>query len=116
MLFRSLSLTFAWRDLLKIYRTMEAQGRLRRGRFVSGFVGEQFALPEALDALRAIRRSQPTGEVLRISAADPLNLIGIITPGSRLRPHPTHFAYYRDGVPVGEENFLIAKSLSASVS
>jgi ATP-dependent Lhr-like helicase len=109
------SLTFAWRDLLKIYRTMEAQGQLRGGRFVSGFVGEQFALPEALDALRAIRRSQPTGEVLRISAADPLNLIGIITPGSRLRPHPTRFAYYRDGVPVEEENFLIAKSLSASV-
>jgi ATP-dependent Lhr-like helicase len=109
------SLTFAWRDLLKIYRTMEAQGQLRGGRFVSGFVGEQFALPEALDALRAIRRSQPTGEVLRISAADPLNLIGIITPGSRLRPHPTRFAYYRDGVPVEEENFLIAKPLSASV-
>ena len=109
------SLTFAWRDLLKIYRTMEAQGQLRGGRFVSGFVGEQFALPEALDALRTIRRSQPTGEVLRISAADPLNLIGIITPGSRLRPHPTRFAYYRDGVPVEEENFLIAKSLSAPV-
>ena len=109
------SLIFSWRDLLKIYRTMEAQGLLRGGRFVSGFVGEQFALPEALDALRAIRRSQPTGEVLRISAADPLNLIGIITPGSRLRPHPTRFAYYRDGVPVEEENFLIAKSLSASI-
>ena len=83
------SLVFAWCDVLKIYRTMEAQGLLRGGRFVSGFVGEQFALPEALDALRAIRRSQPTGEVLRISAADPLNLIGIITPGSRLRP-PSH--------------------------
>jgi ATP-dependent Lhr-like helicase len=110
------SLAFAWRDLLKIYRTMEARGVVRGGRFVSGFVGEQFALPEALDALRAIRRNQPTGEVLRISAADPLNLIGIITPGSRLRPHPTHFAYYRDGVPVEEEDFLIAKSLSASVS
>lgn len=110
------SLGFAWRDLLKIYRTMEAQGLVRGGRFVSGFVGEQFALPEALDALRAIRRNPPTGEVLRISAADPLNLIGIITPGSRLRPHPTRFAYYRDGVPVEEEDFLIAKSLSASVS
>lgn len=109
------SLAFSWRDLLKIYRPMEAQGVVRGGRFVSGFVGEQFALPEALDALRAIRRSQTTGEVLRISAADPLNLIGIITPGSRLRPHPTHFAYYRDGVPVEEQDFLIAKSLSASI-
>jgi ATP-dependent Lhr-like helicase len=94
---------------------MEARGLVRGGRFVSGFVGEQFALPEALDALRAIRRSQPTGEVLRISAADPLNLIGIITPGSRLRPHPTRFAYYRDGVPVEEESFLVSKSLSVSM-
>ena len=110
------SLLFPWRDLLKIYRPLEARGLVRGGRFVSGFVGEQFALPEALDALRAVRRSQPTGEVIRISAADPLNLIGIITPGSRLRPHPTRFAYYRDGVPVDEEHFLIAKSLSASVS
>ena len=110
------SLLFPWRDLLKIYRPLEARGLVRGGRFVSGFVCEQFALPEALDALRAVRRSQPTGEVIRISAADPLNLIGIITPGSRLRPHPTRFAYYRDGVPVDEEHFLIAKSLSASVS
>ncbi len=107
------SLLPAWRDLLATYRTMEAQGLIRGGRFVSGFVGEQFALPEALDALRATRRSQPTGQVLRISAADPLNLIGIITPGSRLRPHPTRFSYYRDGVPVEEESFLLSKSLSA---
>ncbi|MCZ6877817.1 MAG: DEAD/DEAH box helicase [Acidobacteria bacterium] len=110
------SLLPAWRDLLATYRTMEARGLVRGGRFVSGFVGEQFALPEALDALRATRRSQPTGEVLRISAADPLNLIGIITPGSRLRPHPTRFAYYRDGVPVEEESFLVSKSLSVSIA
>ena len=110
------SLLPAWRDFLGIYRTMEAQGLIRGGRFVSGFVGEQFALPEALDSLRATRRSQPTGEVLRISAADPLNLIGIITPGPRLRPHPTRFAYYRDGVPVEEESFLVSKSLSVSMA
>ena len=101
-----------WRDLLTVYRKMEAQGQVRGGRFVSGFVGEQFALPEAVDALRALRRSQSSGEVIRISAADPLNLTGIITPGPRIRSHPRNLLYYRDGVPVDEETFLISKSPS----
>ena len=104
------SLGLAWRDLLTVYRRMEAQGQVRGGRFISGFVGEQFALPEAVDALRTLRRNQPPREVLRISAADPLNLTGIITPGPRIRPHPKNFLYYRDGVPVDEETFLISKS------
>ena len=104
------SLRLAWRDLLTIYRRMEAQGQVRGGRFVSGFVGEQFALPEAVDTLRSLRRSPSPGEVLRISAADPLNLTGIITPGPRIRPHPRNLLYYRDGVPVDEETFLISKS------
>jgi len=82
---------------------MEAQGQVRGGRFVSGFVGEQFALPDAVDALRALRRSQSSGEVIRISAADPLNLTGIITPGPRIHSHPRNLLYYRDGVPVDEE-------------
>ena len=106
------SLELSWRDLLVVYRRMEAQGQIRGGRFVSGFVGEQFASPEALAALRTTRRSQPTGEVIRISAADPLNLTGIILPGSRFRSHPTHFLYYQDGVPVNEETFLVSQSPS----
>ena len=106
------SLGVVWRDLLTVYRKMEAQGQVRGGRFVSGFVGEQFALPEAVDALRALRRSQSSGEVIRISAADPLNLTGIITPGPRIRSHPRNLLYYRDGVPVDEETFLISKSPS----
>jgi len=75
----------AWRDLLIVLRRMEARGEIRGGRFVSGFLGEQFAKPEAVDLLRAIRR-KPSDLPLRITAADPLNLAGIITPGPRISP------------------------------
>jgi ATP-dependent helicase Lhr and Lhr-like helicase len=93
----------AWRDLLRVYRRLEMRGDLRGGRIVGGFVGEQFAAPEALDALRAIRREQPGGEVLRVSACDPLNLVGIVTPGPRVPAVLGHHVHYRDGVPVPEE-------------
>src|SRR5665213_1585996 len=73
----------AWRDLLQVYRRMEARGEIRGGRFVSGFVGEQFARPEALDLLRHLRRTAKTGEQLEIAPADPLNLSGIVLPGPR---------------------------------
>ena len=73
----------AWRDLLQIYRRMEARGEIRGGRFVSGFLGEQFARPEALDLLRFMRRTAKTGESLTIAPADPLNLSGIVLPGPR---------------------------------
>jgi ATP-dependent helicase Lhr and Lhr-like helicase len=89
-----------WRDLTRIYRRLEARGELRGGRFVSGMSGEQFALPEAVERLRAIRRTQPTGKVLTISAADPLNLAGIITSGERIRAAVRTRIAYRDGVPV----------------
>jgi len=72
-----------WRDLLTVYRRMEARGEIRGGRFVSGFVGEQFARPEALDLLRHIRRSTPSGDALWIAHTDPLNLTGMILPGPR---------------------------------
>lgn len=74
-----------WRDLLPVLRRMEAQGEIRGGRFVSGFTGEQYARPEAIDLLRAVRRGE-TGleERLEVSAADPLNLTGIILPGARV--------------------------------
>jgi ATP-dependent Lhr-like helicase len=79
------SLAPAWRDLLIVLRRMEARGEIRGGRFVSGFLGEQFAKPEAVDLLRAIRR-KPSEAPLRIPASDPLNLAGIITPGARISP------------------------------
>ncbi len=78
------SFTVPWRDLLRALRRLEARGIVRGGRFVSGFVGEQFSLPEALEALRAVRRSPREGERVRLSAADPLNLTGVILPGPRI--------------------------------
>ena len=78
------SFTVPWRDLLRALRRLEARGLVRGGRFVSGFVGEQFSLPEALEALRSVRRSPRTGERVRLSAADPLNLTGVILPGPRI--------------------------------
>ncbi|MBV9403974.1 MAG: DEAD/DEAH box helicase [Acidobacteriaceae bacterium] len=74
----------AWRDLLPILRRMEARGEIRGGRFVSGFTGEQFARPEALDLLRSIRRQEEGHEPVTVSNADPLNLSGIILPGPRV--------------------------------
>jgi ATP-dependent Lhr-like helicase len=70
----------AWRDLIMVYRRLEARGEIRGGRFVSGMAGEQFALPEAVGLLRSVRRDGPTDETVVLSAADPLNLVGIITP------------------------------------
>jgi ATP-dependent Lhr-like helicase len=100
------SLLPPWRDLLLVYRRLELQGRVRGGRFVAGFSGEQFALPEALHALRTLRKNQPTGESIRFSAADPLNLSGVLTPGPRVRPHPETILVYRDGVPAEEADQL----------
>ena len=74
----------AWRDLLVVLRRMEARGEIRGGRFVGGLVGEQFARPEAIDLLRAMRRSEDRPESLTVPAADPLNLAGIILPGVRI--------------------------------
>ena len=76
----------AWRDLLVTFRRMEAQGEVRGGRFVSGFIGEQFARPEAVELLREIRRDHNVGVAPQVWAADPLNLAGIITPGARVSP------------------------------
>ena len=74
----------AWRDLLPVLRRMEARGEIRGGRFVAGFTGEQFARPEALELLRAIRRKSDAGTAITVANADPLNLTGIILPGPRV--------------------------------
>lgn len=89
-----------WRDLVRVYRQAEARGEIRGGRFVAGFVGEQFALPEAVDALRPFRTSQPDGRMVLVSACDPLNLAGILTPGPRVPALVGNLAVFRDGVPV----------------
>jgi ATP-dependent Lhr-like helicase len=92
--------TPAWRELLMAYRRLEARGEIRGGRFVSGMSGEQFALPEAVGQLRSIRRLQAGGQLVGISAADPLNLTGIVTPGDRIPGLTSNRILYRDGVPV----------------
>jgi ATP-dependent helicase Lhr and Lhr-like helicase len=89
-----------WRDLLRVYRRLEARGEIRGGRFVAGFAGEQFALPEAIGLLREIRRKPGSGEFLSLSGADPLNLVGILTPGVRLAALTVNRVLYRDGIPV----------------
>ena len=89
----------AWRELLVTLRRMEDRGEVRGGRFVDGFLGEQFALPMAVEFLRASRLEPSSGEVVTISAADPLNLVGIVVPGERVSALSGKFISYRDGVP-----------------
>ncbi len=91
-------LSVPWRQLLWALRRLEARGLVRGGRFVTGFVGEQFALPEAVDHLRRLRRSPRAGEVIRLNAADPLNLTGIILPGRRVPAVRTNQVVYYDGL------------------
>jgi ATP-dependent Lhr-like helicase len=91
--------TVPWREVLWALRRMEARGTIRGGRFASGFSGEQYALPEAVDALRAVRKSERTGETVTVSAADPLNLVGIVLPGARVPALGANSITYVDGVP-----------------
>ncbi len=100
-----------WRALLRCYRRLEARGEIRGGRFVAGAAGEQFALPEAIGSLRDARRAERAGELVSLSAADPLNLVGVLTPGARLAALTGNRVLYRDGVPIallaaGEARFL----------
>jgi ATP-dependent Lhr-like helicase len=90
----------AWRELLLEFRRLEARGEIRGGRFVSGMSGEQFALPEAVGQLRAVRRQAGSGRLIAVGAADPLNLTGIVTPGERTAAVTRSRILYRDGVPV----------------
>jgi ATP-dependent Lhr-like helicase len=89
-----------WRVLARAYRRLEARGEIRGGRFVTGVSGEQFALPEAVERLREVRRTAKDGRLVTISAADPLNLAGILDSGDRVRTITTHRIVYRDGVPL----------------
>ena len=96
------SIVSSWRDLLVCYRRLELTGEIRGGRFVSGFTGEQFALPEALESLRALKKrpGAATQQEVKLSAADPLNLAGVILPGPRIAAVPSNFVVFRDGIVV----------------
>ena len=90
----------SWRELLYVFRRLEARGEIRGGRFVEGFAGEQYALPEAVDALKRVRKAEKDGDYVALSAADPLNLVGIVLPGERI-PAVTHNRIlFRDGLAV----------------
>jgi ATP-dependent helicase Lhr and Lhr-like helicase len=93
------SLRVTWFELVRVYRTLEAHGEIRGGHFVAGVSGEQFALPEAVGLLRRIRKIAPKGDLVPISAADPLNLTGVLTPGLRVAAISAHRVLLRDGVP-----------------
>jgi ATP-dependent Lhr-like helicase len=85
-----------WRDLLNILRRLEDRGEIRGGRFLSGFAGEQYALPEAMESLRA-SRSRDCSAIIPVSAADPMNLTGIVIPGERISAVPGKQVLYRNG-------------------
>ncbi|AHL76494.1 ATP-dependent DNA helicase [Stutzerimonas stutzeri] len=90
-----------WRDLLRVYHRLEARGEIRGGRFVAGLPGEQFALPEAVGLLREIRKRPLSGEMIAVSAVDPLNQVGTLLPGERVPAVAGNRILYRDGVPLG---------------
>jgi ATP-dependent Lhr-like helicase len=101
-----------WHALLRVFRRLEAQGKIRGGRFVAGMSGEQYALPDAVSAMRAVRKQEAKGDFVSLSAADPLNLTGIITPGARVPALAKNRVLYRDGVPVathaaGQSAFIV---------
>jgi ATP-dependent Lhr-like helicase len=82
------------------FRRLEDRGEIRGGRFIQGFIGEQFALPIAVESLRAMKNAQPSGEIITISAADPLNLAGIVVPGERVPAISGKHLSFRDGALV----------------
>jgi ATP-dependent Lhr-like helicase len=89
-----------WRELLRVYRRLESRGEIRGGRFVAGFSGEQFALPDAIGMLREIRRQPDADTWVAVSGSDPLNLAGILTPGPKIAALAGNRVLYRDGVPM----------------
>ncbi len=102
----------SWRVLVGVYRRLEARGEIRGGRFVAGFVGEQFALPDVVSVLRDAHRAVPTGALDVVSACDPLNLVGIVTPGERVPAQQGNRVVFRDGVPVAslEKSMVVNRS------
>jgi ATP-dependent Lhr-like helicase len=90
----------SWRDILMCCRRLEARGEIRGGRFIAGFAGEQYASPDAVGLLRDVRRRPLAGQYVSLSGADPLNLLGIVTPGARLPSLTGNRLLYLDGLPV----------------
>jgi ATP-dependent Lhr-like helicase len=101
----------SWRELLMAFRRLEDRGEIRGGRFVDGFLGEQFALPVAVESVRSMRNLPLSGETITLSAADPLNLVGILVPGERVPAISGRTVSYRDGVAVvAESNQMVSEA------
>ena len=110
------ALTSRWRGLVPVLRRLEARGEIRGGRFVSGFVGEQFALPEAVELLRKTKNTEPDGRFIALSACDPLNLAGIISPGRRVASVVRNRLVVRDGLPIASmENGSVVELANVSL-
>jgi ATP-dependent Lhr-like helicase len=101
-----------WRELLTGFRRLEDRGEIRGGRFVDGFIGEQFALPVAVESVRGMRGLPLSGEATTLSAADPLNLVGILVPGERVPAISGRTVSYRDGIAVTAEDVLARQAVS----
>ena len=110
------SFPVTWYELGRIYRRWEARGEIRGGYFVGGVSGEQFALPEAIGLLRSIRKSSSNGELITLSAADPLNLQGILTPGARIPAFTANRILFRDGLPIAALDSREIRKLSDEIS
>jgi ATP-dependent helicase Lhr and Lhr-like helicase len=111
------SLGVSWYELGRIYRRWEARGEIRGGYFVAGISGEQFVLPEAIGLLRSMRKAPPNNKLITLSAADPLNLQGILTPGPRIAALTGSRILFRDGLPIAAlEAGEIRKLAEAPVS
>ena len=93
-----------WRELQVAFRRFEDRGEIRGGRFIAGFIGEQFALPVAVESVREIKHVEPSGETITISAADPLNLVGILVPGERVPAISGRTVTFRDGVFIDRDD------------
>jgi ATP-dependent Lhr-like helicase len=103
-----------WRELVMVYRRLEARGEIRGGRFVGGFGGEQFAMPDAVGRLRAVRKMEKSGELAVVSGADPLNLVGVLTPDARVTAIAQNRILYRDGVAIAAWEGGEVRRLAAS--
>jgi ATP-dependent Lhr-like helicase len=90
-----------WRELVRVYRRLEARGEIRGGRFIAGVTGEQFALPDAIATLRAVRRQPPDEAMVCLSASDPANLLGTVLAGPRVPRVAGSRVLYRDGLAIG---------------
>ena len=102
VLFRDLAvrdgLRLPWREIQWALRRLEDRGLVRGGRFVSGFSGEQYALPTAVEQLARVRKAPRTQERVVVNATDPLNLVGVIVPGETVPAVRTNQVAYADGL------------------